>query len=120
MIERLLKMLNRMVFAHGPAGISEYDLHNCVEFGDHDWVQNFCEQAQDSAELSRVINSPDAQGETAMHIACRRGFTGIVQTLLDHGGNADIKDPQGRTCRDIAEANGWHEVAELLDRHRRT
>src|ERR1700733_1920146 len=49
-----------------------------------------------------AVETTDAGGSTALHIAAGKGFDRIVQILIDHGAKLDIKDKQGRTALDVA------------------
>ncbi|HTB17314.1 MAG TPA: ankyrin repeat domain-containing protein [Bryobacteraceae bacterium] len=49
-----------------------------------------------------AVESADAGGSTALHIAAGKGSDRIVQLLLEHGAKTDIKDKQGRTALDVA------------------
>lgn len=60
------------------------------------------------------VNTSDAKGQSALHVAAASGHAGIVQLLLDHAGDATLKDTQGRTPRDIALLKGKTEAAKLL------
>jgi ankyrin repeat protein len=60
------------------------------------------------------VNQPDVNGQTALHVAAASGHAGVLQLLLDHAGDATLKDTQGRTPRDIALAKGKTEAAKML------
>ena len=49
-----------------------------------------------------AVETADAGGSTALHIAAAKGSDRIVQLLLEHGAKTDIKDKQGRTALDVA------------------
>jgi ankyrin repeat protein len=49
-----------------------------------------------------AVETADAGGSTALHIAAAKGSDRIVQLLIDHGAKLDIKDKQGRTALDVA------------------
>ncbi len=48
------------------------------------------------------VNARDADGETALHGAARKGWTQVVQYLADHGAKLNVKDASGRTALDYA------------------
>lgn len=50
------------------------------------------------------INLPNAQGKTALHIAAQKGNKIIIQILLDKEADLNIKDHQGKTPLDYADA----------------
>lgn len=49
-----------------------------------------------------AVQSGEAGGSTALHIAAGKGSDRIVQLLLEHGAKTDIKDKMGRTALDVA------------------
>ena len=49
-----------------------------------------------------AVETADAGGSTALHIAAGKGADRIVQALLERGAKTDIKDKQGRTALDVA------------------
>jgi len=49
-----------------------------------------------------AVQTADAGGSTALHIAAGKGSDRIVQLLLEHGAKTDIKDKMGRTALDVA------------------
>jgi hypothetical protein len=54
-------------------------------------------------ELAKdALDVRDAQGDTALHIAIRRGHTGAVMLLLDNGADPSVRDGEGRTALDLA------------------
>jgi ankyrin repeat protein len=48
-------------------------------------------------ELGVDVNAQDEAGNTALHIAATRGFTGVAQALVDNGARPDIKNHRGQT-----------------------
>lgn len=75
---------------------------------------------------------PNRDGQTALHIATRKGYTKCLQKLLEQGANIDLRvsvfvsstyshlivftlqDKDGRTAYDIAILHGQFECARLL------
>jgi ankyrin repeat protein len=49
-----------------------------------------------------AVQTKDAGGLTALHIAAQKGSDRIVQLLVDHGAKLDVKDKQGRIPLDVA------------------
>jgi ankyrin repeat protein len=52
--------------------------------------------------------------QTPLHIAARRGFKSIVQLLLEHQADMQLKDSKGRTPLHYAAEEGKYEVVEVL------
>jgi ankyrin repeat protein len=53
-------------------------------------------------------------GLTPLHFAAREGCDACVTTLLDHGADIDVIDPQGYSALVMAIINGHYDVAGLL------
>ncbi len=53
-------------------------------------------------------NLQDADGETALHYACREGDIEMVELLLRHGADPDIENNEGETPLAIAIAEGYN------------
>ena len=49
-------------------------------------------------------------------MACEEGDTPKIEELFKSGADATVKDPQGRSCRELATAQGHDKVLELLER----
>ena len=57
------------------------------------------------------------EGGTPLHIAADRGYLRIVEFLLEHGANPNMKNNYGRTPLHIAAMYGHLEVVEFLLEH---
>jgi len=53
-------------------------------------------------EAGADVNAADSQGQTALHGAAEWGWDRVVQFLVDHGANLDVKDKRGHTPLDAA------------------
>jgi ankyrin repeat protein len=60
-----------------------------------------------------AINLLDGRG-TALHEAARAGQVAVAKILLQVGADRSIRDPEGKTALELAEASGHDEVARLL------
>lgn len=60
------------------------------------------------------VNSVDADGKTALHIASDAGNIDIVELLLDIGIDKNILDHDGRTALNYAKLSGNKEIIKLL------
>lgn len=65
-----------------------------------------------SAESDLDQTGPD--GETALHIACGRGFMRCVRILVAAGANMNVQNAFGQTPLHIAVTEGHTHVAVLL------
>jgi ankyrin repeat protein len=67
------------------------------------------------------VNAKDVQGDTALHVACRRGADGLAQYLLANGAQVDAQNRLGETGLHLAcvaaasRISGGHTVKHLLD-----
>ena len=61
-----------------------------------------------------LVSEVDSTEQTALHWACRRGFTDIVKFLLEAGAKAGAEDFVGRRPEDIARSKGGLEILTLL------
>lgn len=60
------------------------------------------------------LNHVEDNGDTALHIATKRGNIEIVKMLLDHGAKIDLKNVNDKTVLDIAKENNRDEICMLL------
>jgi ankyrin repeat protein len=60
------------------------------------------------------VNAADNSGQTALMLASKEGYSGIVQMLLDKKADANAKDKNGRTALMLASQGGHEEVKKLL------
>ena len=52
-------------------------------------------------ELGNDVNAMDANGNTALHAAVRLAYSTVVDLLVDHGGDLDLQNHNGRSARDL-------------------
>ena len=55
-----------------------------------------------SIDAGLDLNQANSRGETALHGAASRGADRIVQFLVDHGADLNVKTKQGYTPLDVA------------------
>ncbi len=61
------------------------------------------------------VNITDANGNTPLHWAARKGHEKIVKILLKAGADAQTMNAQGQSARDLAVANAHQAIADLVD-----
>ncbi|KZL79181.1 ankyrin repeat protein, partial [Colletotrichum incanum] len=54
-------------------------------------------------EAGADVNARNRNGETALHIAVRRGKKLAMRTLVQHGANAQARDVEGRSILEVAD-----------------
>lgn len=91
-------------------------LQAAVASGQEACTRLLLETASPSRSDVVVANHKDPNEETPLHIACRRGYGGIVEVLLHHGADLRLVDREGGTPMHSA-AGGGHAgaLASLLD-----
>ncbi|XP_078598770.1 uncharacterized protein LOC144874471 [Branchiostoma floridae x Branchiostoma japonicum] len=69
--------------------------------------------------LPEILNSPDKDGLTALHLAADRGSLTTVRALLDTGADIDVKTPVTKVSPlDMALHNSHQKVADFLKMNR--
>ncbi|KAL9038889.1 MAG: hypothetical protein Q9180_002859, partial [Flavoplaca navasiana] len=63
------------------------------------------------------INTPDAEGKTALHIAAHRGLVSTVEFLMEYGADSSLKDHGGRTPLESAAFSGKEELVDQMLKH---
>ena len=64
------------------------------------------------------MNLQNDKGQTALWVACERGNSAVVRTLLrDHRVDVHFKTNTGSTALNVASLNGHDEVVRLLEEH---
>ncbi|KAL8921174.1 MAG: hypothetical protein Q9172_004170 [Xanthocarpia lactea] len=108
--------------AQNDAGESVLHIFTRSEF-DNNWVSHFVDNNLMSPLVPLLVrcgvpvNTPDAEGKTALHIAVHRGFACIVKFLMEHGADGSRKDHGGRTPLEIAAISGNEKLVEQMLGH---
>ena len=69
---------------------------------------------QNEGMLANILNSKNAKGYTALHIACLNGSPVSVKALIEEGANIEAKNEDGRTPLHVAAFSDNSEVAKVL------
>ncbi|XP_047315688.1 E3 ubiquitin-protein ligase KEG [Impatiens glandulifera] len=97
-------------------------LHQLVSEGNINGVREFLEKgaAEDGGVSFRLLlEAQNADGQTALHLACRRGSAELVETILEYDeANVDIVDKDGDPPLVFALASGSPECVRALIRRR--
>ena len=65
------------------------------------------------------VDDINIDGDTALHIACRKGHVGVVNLLLDNGASLNVCNIEGATCLQAAAKTGKSEVVFAMIKHQR-
>lgn len=91
-------------------------LQAAVASGKEGCARLLLETAAPSRSDTVVSNHKDPNKETPLHVACRRGYCGIVEALLHHGADMRAVDRNGNTPLHGASGGGHaNALASLLD-----
>jgi ankyrin repeat protein len=72
------------------------------------------DKIRDIFGLNQDVNSVNAQGQTALHIAATKDLTDIAAVLLARGATVDLADRQGNTALHLAVKNGSATILPIL------
>lgn len=75
------------------------------------------ERVEKLVKLGADVNSPDADGDTALHGAAQSGNVPMIELLLAKGANPNAKNKQGGTPLMWAAVYGHRDAASLLLKH---
>lgn len=88
----------------------ESDIYQACENGDIGFVQALLQTSLDDANINRL----EPNGSTALHIACSKGYTNIVQLLLnEYQVQRHQRDKNGQTAYEITSSK---EIRQLFHR----
>lgn len=91
-------------------------LHAAVASGQEACARLLLETAAPSCSDAVISNHKDPNKETPLHVACRDGYSGIVDALLHHGADMRAVDKRGNTpLHGAAEGGHADALASLLD-----
>ncbi|GAV69413.1 Ank domain-containing protein/Pkinase domain-containing protein/zf-C3HC4 domain-containing protein/Ank_2 domain-containing protein/Ank_4 domain-containing protein [Cephalotus follicularis] len=94
------------------------DLHQLVSEGDVSGVRDILAKTASingSCSISSLLAAQNADGQTALHLACRRGSAELVEALLEYPeANVDVLDKDGDPSLVFALAAGSPECVHAL------
>ena len=64
--------------------------------------------------VSSLVNSLTADGSTALHIACKHGYTELCQQLLLYGANVNVENHWDLSAMHYACIGGYTKIVQLL------
>ena len=82
-------------------------LHDRAASGNHKIVHMYAGQGID-------VNVQDRMGRTPLHYAAHNGMLETTKILIKAGTTLDLKDKEGQTAEDLANANDHSDIVELL------
>jgi E3 ubiquitin-protein ligase HACE1 len=85
--------------------------HLASEAGQMSWVKFLVELD------TEVLNIPNYEYETPLHLAARNGNVYLVKYLVQNGCNIKAKSANGATCLHVACENGHYTTVECLLKH---
>ena len=65
------------------------------------------------------VDLQDADGDSALHLACGKGYPAIVSLLLDRGASLTLINGRGHDCLEVAAKAGAFDVAMAIVKHKR-
>nr|XP_023889713.1 E3 ubiquitin-protein ligase KEG isoform X1 [Quercus suber] len=105
-----------------PEGFQDYSnhLHQLMSAGDVSGVRDLLMKAASgeiSSSIYSLLEAQNAEGQTALHLACRRGSAELVEAILEYReANVDVLDKDGDPPLVFALAAGSPECVRALIR----
>uniref|UniRef100_A0A1J3C6K6 E3 ubiquitin-protein ligase KEG n=1 Tax=Noccaea caerulescens TaxID=107243 RepID=A0A1J3C6K6_NOCCA len=91
------------------------NLHRAVLEGDVEGVRNILAKAASGSSVRFLLEAQNSDGQSALHLACRRGSVELVEAILEHGeANVDIVDKDGDPPLVFALAAGSPQCVHVL------
>ncbi|KAF8853252.1 ankyrin, partial [Acephala macrosclerotiorum] len=97
-IVRILLNHGADLYLKNTSGLTPF--HQCLLSGGPEFVRSFL----DAAGVSSLIHIPDADGNTALHLAAKFASSEIVELLLDYGASVNSINREGDTALNLATA----------------
>ncbi|XP_066264211.1 E3 ubiquitin-protein ligase HACE1-like [Branchiostoma lanceolatum] len=80
----------------------------------HDLLQHVENVDVDVGDRKQNVDVEDAQGQTALHVACQNGHKSTVLCLLDNGADINRPNVTGATPLSFACSHGQRDTAQIL------
>lgn len=93
--------------------VNESCFHYACKEGNNDTLKEMLTRLG-AVECQRALNRQNNKGWSPLLMACRRGHTNVVQTLLDFNARVDVFDTEGRSGLHLAAENGFQEICGIL------
>ena len=65
------------------------------------------------------VDLQDADGDSALHLACGKNYAAIASLLLDRGASLTRINGRGHDCLEVASKAGASDVAMTIVKHKR-
>ena len=71
---------------------------------------------QKSKEFKIKLNAKDKNGQTAFHLACKRGYTSIVKIMIENSDSIrlGLRDNDGKTGFQLAQGDQKTDIINLI------
>lgn len=83
-------------------------IHKACKDGDYDQAKELLDAD------ATIVNEPDGSGNTPLHCAAAYGRVKIAALLIERGADVALRNPGGKTAAEIAEFNGYLDLAKRL------
>ncbi|EDO49304.1 predicted protein [Nematostella vectensis] len=88
------------------------DIHKAIVNWEVEKVKHILDESDDS-----LVNVPDAYGMSPLMIASQKGYTSIVEILIERGADVNYVSGSGKTSLMLACFGGHLKVATILHEH---
>jgi len=106
-------VFSRPQFEEQQTALNDQDLCFFTSVGKADKVKEILQ----NPDYKGIINVKDKEGRTALHYACDRENTELVQLLLEHNADVNLEDEEGETALHYACLVGNLNIVKKLLEH---
>jgi ankyrin repeat protein len=86
--------------------LHETPFHYCAREGNDEILKEMLSRMT-QVECQRAVNKQSTKGWSPLLIACHKGHTEVVRTLLENHARVDVFDNEGRSALHLAGENGY-------------